>query len=186
MLKIILLFILLIFTNGCSIKYDNVTLNKQNQLIVLKEKKEVQARIKELSNMIQQLSTNISKDQANDLAYRSTYYAFALANQYDLMAPALYQNYLVNQKQRKRGLCYHWVTDIVKYLINFDYSTLGIYKVVANKGKYNEHNAISITAKNQSYDKGILLDAWRDSGKLFFIPIKKDIKYKWKLRRKVQ
>jgi hypothetical protein len=186
MLKLILPFILLIFFTGCSVKYNNVTLDKNNQIVVLKQKKDVQKKIEDLSNKILQLSSIISKKEAYDLAYKSTYYAFALANQYDLMAPALYQNYLVNQKQRKRGLCYHWVTDIVNYLKNYKYKTIGIYKVVANKGKYNEHNAISITAKNQPFDEGILLDAWRDSGKLFYTAIKEDIRYKWKLRRKIQ
>ncbi len=186
MLKSLIYFIFLLFFTGCSIKYDSVTMNKQNQIVVLKVDTETQNNINTLSKQIQDISTTISNTEASDLSFRTTYYAMVLANQYDLMAPALYQNYLVNQKQRERGLCYHWVTDIVKYLQNYNYKTLSIYKVVANKGKYNEHNAISVTAKDYPYDNAILLDAWRNSGKLFFIPIKNDTRYKWKLRRKIQ
>jgi len=186
MIKTLGILILLIFFTGCSIKYDGVKLDKKNNLVLLKQSQDTQKRVEELSNMIQNISPSISRTQAYDLSYKSTYYAMVLANQYDLVAPALYQNYLVNQKQRKRGLCYHWVTDIVKYLQNYNYSTLSIYKVVANKGKYNEHNAISVTAKDYPYDNAILLDAWRDSGKLYYIPIKEDTRYKWKLRRKIQ
>ncbi|MEA1915673.1 MAG: hypothetical protein U9N30_10210 [Campylobacterota bacterium] len=171
---------------GCSVKYEHINLNSKNELIVTKQDIQIQKRIEELSLNIQHLSKSVSPKDANDIAYKTTYYAMHLANDYALVAPALFQNYLVNQKKKERGLCYHWVTDILKYLENSDYKTLGIYKVVANKGEYNEHNAISITAFYETFDKGILLDAWRDSGKLFFIPIQEDSIYDWKLRKKIQ
>lgn len=178
------LFILLL--TGCSVKYDDVLLNHHNQCFISKTNTKTTNRINKLSQQIQSLSKEISPKESNKFAYTTTYYAMHLANNYQLVSPALYHNFLINQKQKKRGLCYHWVTDILKYLENSNFKTLGIYKVVANKGLHNEHNAISITAPNHPFDEGILIDAWRGSGKLFFIPIKEDRYYNWKLRRKIQ
>ena len=76
--------------------------------------------------------------------------------------------------------------DILKYIDRSKYSNIQFYRVVANKGEYFEHNAISIAAKEMPYEEGILLDAWRNSGTLFFIPIKDDHRYDWKEREKLQ
>ncbi|MDY0327873.1 MAG: hypothetical protein RBR07_06445 [Arcobacteraceae bacterium] len=172
---------------GCSVKYDSVALNANNTIEVTKTDPKTVQNIELLSQMIQNLSPQITKEEARDVANKSIYYAMYLANSYNLVAPPSFQNFLVNQNQRERGLCHHWVSDIVSYLKTEEYPTLGIYEVVANQGSYfHEHHAISITAKGRPFDEGILLDAWRNSGTMFFSYVTKDMDYKWKERRRVR
>lgn len=176
-----------LFFTGCSVKYEHVALDENKTLQVKKIDEETVVNIETLSEMIQELSGEINPQEAQNLAYQTIYYAMHLANEYDLVAPPSYQNYLVNQKQRERGLCYHWARDILAYLKKEEYPTLGIYEVVSNKGEYFfEHHAISITAKGKPFDEGILLDAWRNSGTLFFTRIKDDPAYRWSEKRRVQ
>lgn len=187
-MKIIILSLISFFIfTGCSVKYDIVALDTNNNIEVKKTDPKTIQNIEQLSQMIQNLSPQITKQEANDVANKSIYYAMYLANSYDLVAPPSFQNFLVNQNQRERGLCHHWVSDILTYLKTQDYPTLGIYEVVANQGSYfYEHHAISITAKGRPFDEGIVLDAWRNSGKMFFSYIKDDMDYKWVERRRVR
>jgi hypothetical protein len=52
--------------------------------------------------------------------------------------------------------------------------------IAANISEYfSEHNALVIIKKGGSIDEGIVIDPWRNSGKLYFCKIKDDKKYKW-------
>jgi hypothetical protein len=187
MKTIFLSLIFLLICTGCSVKYEHVTLDKNNTIQVKEIHEETVLNVETLAEMIQALSSEINPQEAQNLAHQSIYYAMHLANEYDLVAPPSFQNYLVNQKQRDRGLCYHWAKDILAYLKKEEYPTLGIYEVVSNKGEYFfEHHAISITAKGRPFHEGILLDAWRNSGRLFFTRIKEDKEYRWSEKRRVQ
>lgn len=156
-------------------------------MVVKKIDAETLNKIQTLSLMIQNLSPTVNKKEADKLAKESIYYAMHLANSYDLVAPPTFQNYLVNQNQRERGLCYHWVQDILAYINKDEYPTLGIYKVVANKGEYfTEHHAISITARGKPFNEGIVLDAWRNSGAMYFSLIQLDTQYTWHEQKRIQ
>jgi hypothetical protein len=162
-------------------------LDSNKTLIVKKTDPQTLQNIQTLSQMIQNLSPTINKKEADKLAKESIYYAMHLANTYDLVAPPTFQNYLVNQNQRERGLCYHWVQDILAHLNKEEYPSLGIYKVVANKGEYfTEHHAISITARGKPFHQGIVLDAWRNSGIMFFSLIQQDTQYTWHEQKRIQ
>jgi len=186
MKTISLLFITLFFFSACSVKYEHIGLDENNTLQMQKKDLATQEKIQALSNLIQNLSITVDKNEADLVAYRSIYYAMHLANSYELVSPALFHNFLVNQNFKERGLCYHWRNDILFFLKKETYHTLSIYEVVANKSDYFlEHHAISITAIGTTFDNGILLDGWRNSGELFFIPLKEDRAYVWKEKRKV-
>jgi hypothetical protein len=50
----------------------------------------------------------------------------------------------------------------------------------ANGDKLNEHNVIVVTGKKDyNFYNGIILDAWRNSGDLFFCRVKDDKEYKF-------
>lgn len=174
------------FFNGCSVKYDAVKLDENDSIVINQKNPQTEKKINDLSMMIQSLSPKINPSEAHNLAYTTTYYAMHLANTYDLVAPAGYHNYLINQNKKNRGLCYHWVMDILEYIDKKDYPSLSIYRVVSNKGEYFEHNAISVAKRGEPFDSGILLDAWRNSGRLFFTPVKEDKRYRWNEREKLQ
>ena len=43
----------------------------------------------------------------------------------------------------------------------------------------SENNALVVTARNQRFEDGILIDGWRRAGRLFWCPVIKDDEYKW-------
>ncbi|MDQ6810179.1 MAG: hypothetical protein M3Z64_12275, partial [Verrucomicrobiota bacterium] len=47
-------------------------------------------------------------------------------------------------------------------------------------GTTSENNAIVITARGQSFEKGILLDNWRCQGHLAWTQVTRDPDYHWK------
>jgi hypothetical protein len=40
------------------------------------------------------------------------------------------------------------------------------------------HSTVVVTARNQPFEKGLVLDPWRNSGRLYWIPVKAD-RYPW-------
>lgn len=162
------LFFLLLLLAGCSVKRPTAQENLNS--------------IKRLSQLLQHKSKGIEPREAEDLAKSSILYAQRLAHDYKVVAPPLWQNTLVNLGFKKRGLCYEWANDLWGYLNAKHYKSLELYYIGANIGSYFEHNAIAVSAKGEGIKKSIVLDAWRNSGKLYFIEIDKDEKYDWKKR----
>jgi hypothetical protein len=159
---------LLLFLVGCSVKVPTPQENLQH--------------VESLTKMLLRTSKHIDKNEAKDLAKSSIFYAQQLAKSYKVVSPPLWQNTLVNFGFKKRGLCYQWANDLWVYLKAKNYKSLKLYYVGADVGNYFEHNALSVSAKGEDVNNSIVLDAWRNSGKLFFIEIYNDKKYKWKER----
>ncbi len=161
-------FILLLFFVGCSVKIPTPQENLQ--------------KIQSLTEMLLNTSKYIDKTEAEDLARSSVYYAQRLARNYNVISPPLWQNTLVNLGLKERGLCYEWANDLWVYLKSKKYKSLKFYYIGSAIGSYFEHNALSVSAKGQDVNSSIVLDAWRNSGDLYFIEIEKDKKYNWKER----
>jgi len=165
-------FRLIIFTFfflGCSIKQP--TLKEQNR------------QIQNLAFILVQLSPKIDQREAYHLAISSIRYSQELARKYEVVASPWINNTLVNMGIKKRGLCHEWTEDLLYFLNQQEYKTFELHPVSANVGYLNEHNALVVSAKGDVYCKGILLDAWRASGDLYFIEVEKDPKYKWVERK---
>ncbi|WP_037940739.1 hypothetical protein [Sulfurospirillum arcachonense] len=163
---IIVLFLSLIFI-GCSTPQGptkkKIPLNKLTLLLTFNNK--------------------IDKNEAQALSYQMIKQSEKLTKEYHLVSPPLYHNFLVNIGIKKRGLCWHFAYDMLEHakkqnLNNFDYYIGG-----ANINDYwQEHNSLVITCKGCSFDEGILIDPWRNSGKLYFSKINNDHDYKWSKR----
>ena len=146
---------------------------------------EVYNSTRELSIMLQELNVTVDQREANNLAKEAIFYARRLSKKYELVSPPLWHNTLINIGIKKRGLCYEWAEDLLAYLHKKRYQSLIFHYVGANIGNYFEHNAIAVSAKGMGFENGILLDAWRGSGNLFFVKIKEDEKYEWHSRKGV-
>lgn len=167
-LFMIIMFI--IFFAGCSVKYpqsQNKTINDNKKMIL------------KLTTALKNLDKSIDKQEAQKVAYISTVYPLELANEYELVTPPLFHNTLINMELKKRGFCYHFAEDIAKELKKLQLKTLTIQWITHKKNQYWEHNALLLTANNQSYKKGIILDAWRNSGILYWDYFKNDTNYDW-------
>ncbi len=106
-----------------------------------------------------------------------------LARQYEVESSPLWHNMQVNQGTKKRGLCSHWTTDLLLQLRKLDQKSFDFHWGVAHpETAWRTHNSVVVTAKGQAFEEGIVLDGWRDSGKLFWKRVKSD-KYPWKYRR---
>ncbi|HHB93532.1 MAG TPA: hypothetical protein ENK88_00060 [Campylobacterales bacterium] len=171
--RISILLLLLIF-GGCSL----TPLPPSSPKIIT-------TKIERLSDMIIDLNSTIDRYEAQEIASRAVKYSKHLAQKYRVVSPPLWHNTLVNLGIRKRGLCYQWAEDLLSYLLAKKYQTIQFYTVGSSIGNYFEHNALAISAKGSSFEKGILFDAWRNSGDLYFIEIYKDKRYKWKNREEI-
>ena len=168
MLIIRLLFFALIFV-ACGVKQPSVAV--------------INKRVNELQGLIVGLSPHVSRREALNLSQRSIDYSLYLSQKYQAISSPWIQNTLVNVGLKKRGLCYEWAEDLLKYLVKRNYQTLEFHTIGANIGYLNEHNALSVSAKGEGIEKSIVLDAWRNSGNLYFKKIREDKKYDWKERR---
>jgi hypothetical protein len=92
--------------------------------------------------------------------------------------PAIWHNVLVNSGVRKRGLCYQWSDDLSAKLDSLHLNNLQVRRGVARLETRREHSSVVLTAPGQAFDQGIVLDAWRHSGRLYWGPVKAD-KYPW-------
>jgi hypothetical protein len=101
-----------------------------------------------------------------------------LAREYRVVHPAIFHNVLVNIGVRKRGLCFQWADDLSAKLESLHLRTLRLRRGVARLDTRREHSSVVLTAPGQAFDRGIVLDAWRHSGRLFWSGVKED-KYPW-------
>ena len=85
--------------------------------------------------------------------------------------------FLVNIGMRKRGWCGHWAQDIGARLIELNLKTLVLHWGVAYDHTSSENNCLVVTARNQPFQDGIILDGWRRAGRLFWCPVIKDDEY---------
>lgn len=127
-----------------------------------------------LAQAICGLDSSINRDEAAQCAKLALETSIELALEYRAVSPALLQNVLVNSQLRPRGLCFQWADDLDAALAKPGFKTLRIRRAVAFLGKSREHSALVVTALNQPFDQGILLDAWRRSGNLFWCPLRDD------------
>lgn len=124
------------------------------------------------------LSPNVDPEEAARLAAASLEHAQTLARDYRAVRPPWLHNVLVNNGVRERGLCFEWTNDLFERLYPLRCESLDIHLAVARMDTRKEHNALVITAHGAPFESGIVLDAWRSSGRLWFGPAATD-KYPW-------
>lgn len=164
-----------------NVRYDNVAFDKVNKrTIVSAIDSSDNSKIERLTYDILALGKNIDKDEARFVAREAVLFPQHLANEYRLMGPPNYHNVLVNSGKRDRGLCYHWAQDMNAHMITGrSYETLTLTRVVANQGKFVEHNVITVAAKGKGIKDAYILDAWRHSGELIWMKTGEDPDYNW-------
>lgn len=161
----LLLFLALFFICGCSVKHSDFNAQDND--------------IKSLALAIAATSSSVDKDEAYILSKEAIIYSKYLANEYGLVAPASFHNFLVNIGARDKGLCYHFAEDMRGRLEELNLQTIDILWAVANRGEYFEHNALVVVPKNGVFYDGVLLDAWRNSSTLYWSKVGDDKDYIW-------
>ena len=175
----IYLLVVLIFT-GCSATRPN---HQQPPSAAAAPQAAVQEAILEkisaLRNALADLNRRENILEAGQVAETAITYSSDLAEEYDLVRPAVLHNVFVRMGIKDRGLCYHWAEDLMQRLQLLDLKTYQLHWGVAYRGsELREHNSVVITARGEPFETGLVLDPWRNSGDLYWALIQKD-KYPW-------
>ena len=137
-------------------------------------------KVEWLQDDLTALSQQSDQLEARQVAETAITYSNQLADEYRLVRPAVLHNLLIRVGLKDRGLCYHWTEDLIKRLQALDLRTYQLHWGVAHRGsELREHNSVVITARGQAFEKGMVLDPWRNSGDLYWTMIKTD-RYPWK------
>ena len=137
-------------------------------------------KIKKLEHALIALSAKVDETEAQILAETAVRESAVLAEEYQLVRPALAHNLMVVLGIRERGLCYHWTQDLMKRLEALDLKSFQLHWGVAYRGSdLREHNCVVVTDRWQDFHNGLVLDPWRKSGNLHWARVSED-RYPWK------
>jgi hypothetical protein len=100
------------------------------------------------------------------------------AREYRVVWFSGFQNLLIHMGKRQRGICADYTRDIGERLKELRLKTLVLHWGAAYARTPAENNALVVTARNQPFEQGIIMDGWRDSGRLFWCPLNKDTAYR--------
>jgi hypothetical protein len=135
--------------------------------------------IKELQNALVALGPTVDPNEAQQLSVTVHTMSRDLARQYRVVLNPNFQNFLINIGARQRGYCAHYVRDIGTRLKELNFKTLVLHWGAYDAKGPDESNCLVITARHQRFEDGIVLDAWRWGGRLFWAPVKKDHEYEY-------
>ena len=133
--------------------------------------------IKDLAKALTKLGPDVDPAEAEQISVTAHTTARRLARDYHVVLNPEFQAFLVNVGARKRGWCGHWAQDIGTRLKELKPKTLVLHWGVAYDHTSSENNCLVITARNQPFQDGIILDGWRRAGRLFWCPVVKDDEY---------
>jgi len=125
------------------------------------------------------LNHDSDRGEARKLAETALQTSAFLTEEYQLIRPPIMHNLFVQLGWRDRGLCYQWTEDLMSHLMALQIKSYQLRWGVAHRGSdLREHNTVVITANGQSFEEGLILDPWRNSGKLYWVVVKND-SYPW-------
>ena len=163
------LFFISFFLLGCAVKVQPPS----------------ESKVDTLTELLQSMDTNVSHEEALQLSKDIFNKTAALRKEFEMTSPPQYHNFLVNIGLKEKGLCYHWSDALYTYFTHKVYPSFEFHLMGANIGKYwTEHNVMVVVAKGMPVEEGIVIDPWRDAGRLYFSKVKEDTKYVWKHRPK--
>jgi len=131
-----------------------------------------------LAERLRAIDSQVDPSEATLAAETAYSYSLELAKEYRVVHPAILHNVFVNVGLRERGLCFQWADDLAAKLQSLRFKTLVIRRGVARLDTRREHSSVVVTAPGQAFDQGIVLDAWRYSGRLYWGGVKTD-HYPW-------
>ena len=133
--------------------------------------------IKELRDALVALAPDVDLGEAELLSTTAHTESRRLAREYRVVLNPSFQNLLVNIGMRQRGYCAHYVRDIGSRLREMKFKTLVLHWGAYDAKGPDESNCLVITARHQRFEDGIVLDAWRRAGRLYWSSVKKDYEY---------
>ena len=133
--------------------------------------------IKNLSKALAALAPDVDPGEAELCSVTAHTASRSLAREYRLVWTPIFQNLLIHMGKRQRGYCGHYARDIGERLRELKLKTLVLHWGAAFAGTMDESNCLVVTARNQPFEDGIVIDGWRRGGRLFWCALKKDSEY---------
>lgn len=139
-----------------------------------------------LADSIHSLGPKVDPQEAKTAAQAAFEHAQHLSVLYQVTDAPLIHNTKVNLGLRNRGLCWHWARDMESRLKQTDLKTLDLHMARSKPQSFRiGHSTLIISAKGDKHTDGIVLDPWRNGGKVFWRATKADKKYIWLLESEV-
>jgi hypothetical protein len=135
--------------------------------------------IKHLRDALVALAPDVDPAEAELCSVTAHTTSRSLAREYRIAWCPAYQNLLIHMGKRQRGYCGHYARDIGSRLKELKLKTLVLHWGAAYAGTLDENNCLVVTARNQPFEEGIILDGWRKAGRLFWCALKKDSAYQY-------
>lgn len=133
-----------------------------------------------LAQHLMRFGPEVDPDEAARLARISHDYPLELRARYGVTDPPLIHNTKVNMGLRPRGLCYQWADDLEARLRQENFQTLDFHRAIANANTFRiEHSVLIVSRRGDGLYDGVVLDGWRDGGRLFWSPVLEDPRYDW-------
>ncbi|HEV2804640.1 MAG TPA: hypothetical protein VGW57_06905 [Chthoniobacterales bacterium] len=132
-----------------------------------------------LTASLVKLSPSVSPDEARRVAFTAYTTGRQLAEEWRMVKPATVQSFLIHIGARKAGHCFQYANELLLRLDALKLRTLELHWAECNPREFDEHNVIVVTARGQPFDQGIVLDNWRQSGRLVWGPVKGDPPFRW-------
>ena len=144
------------------------------------------ADVASLSQTLMAMGADVDPEEASRAAQIAFDYTRQLAIQYQITDPPLIHNTKVNMGLKPRGLCWHWAEDMQNRLNAENFETLEMHRAIAEgTGVRIDHSTAIISQKGDAHAQGVVLDPWREGGRLFFAPVVEDTRYVWETREAV-
>ncbi len=136
-------------------------------------------RAARLALALKQLNPAASAENARVLARVAVEKSADLRQSYHIQLNHNLHNLLVYWGLKDRGFCWHWQTDLGLALGNPAHPAFEVRRIWAHPGSlFHEHHALVVVPAGAAWENGLVLDAWRDEGRLWFGPVKTD-DYPW-------
>ena len=133
--------------------------------------------IRKLRDALVALAPDVDPGEAELLSVTAHTVSRSLAREYHLAWAPIFQNFLIHMGKRQRGYCGHYARDIGERLKELKLKTLVLHWGAAFAATIDENNCLVVTARNQPFQDGIVLDGWRRGGRLFWCALKNDSEY---------
>jgi hypothetical protein len=116
--------------------------------------------------------------EADIIAKRVIDTLYSLSQEWRIGSSALFNNFLIEIGAKEKGYCYHYVTHLKNALTPLDLKHFDVRWGTAWEKTFRENNALVITVKGDSFEKGLAIDAWRMAGRPFWTKVKGD-RFPW-------
>lgn len=136
-------------------------------------------RAAQLAMEVRKVAPGASDETARVLSRVAVEKSAQLRQAYHIQLNHNLHNVLVYWGLKDRGFCWHWQVDLQSALAVCDHPGLDVRRIYAHPGSlFHEHHALVVMPAGGDWRDGLVLDAWRDEGRLWFGPVKTD-EYPW-------